>query len=281
MHPLTKLDHPEILSLLLQPPRDFVGSCPAKAEDLSLPIGEGVLLACRFYLSAPEAPTIIYFHGGGESTDSFDAEAEAFNQVGINVFLAAQRGFGKSTGTPAMATLLADANGQYSQAISWLAKKGYAGAIVVMGRSIGTVCAIDVVRNNPDEIKAMILESAFCETLPLLAAIGAGKAAVGICEDEGFNNLQKIAGIKVPTMIFHGSRDVLVPVSQAEKLQAASGAKNKQFLLIPGAEHQSVSKTGGKLYFSTIKGFIDTICGVNTWRQRRRKFKVDQDGGTA
>jgi len=273
------LDHPEISSLLLKPPRDYKGSRPANAEDLSLTICAGVLLACRFYFSAPEAPTIIYFHGGCESSDSFDAEAEAFNQAGINVFLASQRGFGKSTGTPSLATLIVDAGLQFSLAIEWLAHKKYLGAIVVMGRALGSVCAIDVAQNNPDTIKAMILESAFCETLPLLIALGAEKATTGIVEDDGFNNLQKMAAIKMPTVIFHGSRDVLVPVSQAEKLQAASGAKNKQFLIIPGAGHDTVSQTGGNLYFSTIKGFIDTICGVNTWRQRRRKFKIDPAGG--
>ncbi len=281
MHSLATLDHPEIRSLLLQPPRDYKGSRPANAEDLSLTICAGVLLACRFYFSAPEAPTIIYFHGGGESSDSFDTEAEAFNQAGINVFLASQRGFGKSTGTPSLANLLADAGMQFSLAVEWLAERKYSGVIVIMGRSLGSVCAIDVVHNNPDTIKAMILESSFCETLPLLKALGAEKAAAGIIEDEGFNNLQKIAAIKVPTILFHGSRDVLVPVAQAEKLQAASAAKNKQFLIIPGAEHESVSQTGGHLYFSTIKGFVDTISGVNTWRQRRRKFKVDPDGGNS
>jgi uncharacterized protein len=276
---LAKLDHPEIRSLLLQPPRDYKGSCLANAEDISLTIGEGVLLSCKFYLAAQEAPTIIYFHGGYESSDSFDAEAEAFNQAGINVFLASQRGFGKSTGTPALATVIADAYVQFSLAIEWLAVKNYSGAIVVMGRSLGSVCAIDVVLNNPDTTKAMILESAFCETLPLLTAIGAGKAAEGISEADGFNNLQKISGIKIPTILFHGSRDILVPISQAEKLQAASGAKNKQFLIIPGAEHDTVSQTAGNLYFKTIKGFIDTVCGVNTWRQRRRKFKAEPAGG--
>ncbi len=281
MQSLEKLDRPEIRSLLLQPPRDYKGDCPANAEDLSLTICEGVLLACRFYLSAPEAQTAIYFHGGGESSDSFDKEAEAFNQVGINVFLTSQRGFGKSTGTPSISALISDACMQYSKAIEWLKAKSYTGAIVVMGRSLGSVCALDVVHNNPDTIKAMILESAFCETLPLLTAIGAGKAADGISEDDGFNNLQKIAEIKVPTILFHGSRDVVVPVPQVEKLQAASGAKNKQFLIIPGAEHDTVSQTAGNLYFSTIKGFVDTICGINTWRQRRRKFKADPDGGNS
>jgi alpha-beta hydrolase superfamily lysophospholipase len=281
MHSLTKLDHPEILSLLLQPPRDFQGSCPERAEDLYMTIFEGVSLACRFYISASDAPTLIYFHGGCESSDSFNTEAESFNRAGINVFLASYRGSGKSSGTPSLSTLLTDAGVQFSLAIDWLAANNYTGTIFVMGRSLGSVCALDVVFNNSDRIKALILESAYCETLPLLVAIGAKKAVEGIVEDDGFNNLQKIAKIKTPTLIFHGSRDVFVPVSQAEKLQAASGAKNKQFLIIPGAEHYTVAKTGGDMYFKTIKGFLDTICGVNTWRQRRTKFKADQEGGNS
>lgn len=281
MQYLAKLDHPEIRSLLLQPPSDYKGICPADAEDLSLTICEGVLLVCRFYLSAPEAPTIIYFHGGCESSDSFDAEAKAYNQAGINVLLASQRGFGKSTGTPSLAALVDDAKTLFTQAIAWLTSKNYSGALVVMGRSLGSLCAIDVVQSNPELIKAMILESALCETLPLLSALGAGKAAEGISEDDGFKNLQKIAEIKVPTIFFHGSRDLVVPIAQAEKLQAVSGAKNKQFLIIPGAQHDSVSQTGGALYLTTIKGFIDTVCGVNTWRQRRKKFRVEPDGQTS
>jgi uncharacterized protein len=279
MHSLTKLNHPEILSLLLQPPHDYQGSCPERAEDLNLTICEGVSLACRFYISAPDAPTLIYFPGGCESLDSFNAEAESFNRTGINVFLASYRGSGKNSGSPSLSTLLTDAGVQFSLAIDWLSANNYTGAIFVMGRSLGSVCALDVVVTHPDRIKALILESAYCETLPLLVAIGAKKAIQGIVEEDGFNNLKKINKIKTPTLIFHGSRDVFVPVSQAEKLQAASGAKNKQFLIIPGAEHHTVSKTGGDLYFKTIKRFVDTICGVNTWRQRRTKFKADQEGG--
>ena len=273
------LDIPEIRALFFQPPHNYNGMCPPNAEDLSLAICEGVVLSCRFYLSAPDASNLIYFHGGSDSSDTFDAEADFYTQSGINVFLATLRGFGKSTGSPSLATLKEDAGMQFSTAIKWLAGKCYTGAILVMWRSLGSVCAVDVVHNNPDLVKAMILESAFCETIPLLKAMGAEKTATGFSENEDFNNLQKITQIKIPTMIFHGSRDTLVSISQAEKLQAASGAKNKQFLVIPGAEHNTVWKTGGNLYFQTIKGFIDTVCGTNTWRQRRRKFKADQDGG--
>jgi hypothetical protein len=281
MQILSKIDQTDIFSLLFQPPTDYIGSCPANAEDVSLNIAEGVALSCRFYLFAQDAPILLYYHSGYDSSDVFDPEAEAFNHCGINVFLASYRGFGRSTGKPAFSSLFADARMLFSLATEWLQGRGCGGPLFVMGRSLGAVCTLDVVHANPESVKGMIIESGYCETMSLLQAIGADTAPLAISEEEGFNNLEKIAKIKIPTMIFHGSRDILVPVAQAEKLQAASGARNKQFLIIPGATHHTVSKTGGKLYFKTIKEFIETTCGINTWRQRRKKFKADQLGENA
>lgn len=278
MHIPSKIDRPDILSLLFQPPVDYIGSCPAQAEDVSLNIAEGVALSCRFYFVALDAPTLLYYHGGSDSFDTIDAEAETMNQCGINVFLASYRGFGKSTGSPAFSSLFADARTLFTDAVAWLAKKGCSGPLFVMGRSLGSVCVLEVVHANTQLVKGMILESGYCETIATLQALGADTAELALSEEEGFNNLQKIANIKIPTMIFHGSRDLLVPVAQAEKLQAASGARNKQFFVIPGAAHHTVSKTGGTLYFKTIQGFIETTCGINTWRQRRKKHKAGQPG---
>lgn len=274
----SKIDRPDILSLLFQPPADYIGNRPALAEDVSLNIARGVSLSCRFYFVALAAPILLYYHGGCDSSDTFDAEAETINQCGINVFLASYRGFGKSTGSPAFSSLFADARTLFTHAVAWLAEKGCSGPLFVMGRSLGSVCVLEVVQANTQLVKGMILESGYCETIALLQALGADTAELALSEEEGFNNLQKIASIKIPTMIFHGSRDFLVPVAQAERLQAASGARNKQFFIIPGAAHHTVSKTGGTLYFKTIQGFIETTCGINTWRQRRKKMKTGQSG---
>ena len=280
MQKYNQLGLAEISSLLLRPPQSYIGNCPDGAEDVPLKISEAVVLSCRFYTAAQEAPTLIYFHGGYESTDSFDTEAAFFLQAGINVFLTSYRGFGKSSGTPHLAALIEDAEIQYANAREWLKEKGFSGAIIVMGRSLGSVCAVNVVARNPESIKAMILESAFSEKLLLPTTNGLEENPI-FFESNDFNTLEKISKIKSPTLIFHGARDMLVPVSQVEKLQSASAARNKQFLLIPGADHYSVSKTGGNLFYKTIKGFIDSVCGVNTWRQRRKTFKAGVGGDTA
>jgi hypothetical protein len=62
----------------------------------------------------------------------------------------------------------------------------------------------------------------------------------------------------------------MIPASEAEKLQSHSGARTKEFVVIPGAEHNTMILTGGTLYFQTIKQFIDKLTGVTNWRKRRK-----------
>ena len=278
---LISIDTPEILPLLFQPPGHIPDDCPAYAQDIVLTVAPEISLACRFYNCAPDAPTLLYFPGGNESCASFDVEAENFIRHGMNVFLASYRGDGRSTGTPSVAALISDGRSLLLQAAEWLQSQGYSGALFVMGRSLGSVCAIDIVLSHGEMVKGLFIESGFSETASILQALGVPPSAVPCTEAEGFDNLRKIAGIKLPTIIFHGVKDCLVPVVQAEKLQAASGARNKQFYIIPGADHNTVSKTGGTLYYQKIKEVINGVCGVNTWRQRRREFKGGRTGESA
>ena len=278
---IISIDAPEILPLLFQPPGDLPDECPASAQDVLLTPAPGISLSCRFYNCAPDAPTLLYFHGGNECCASFNAEAENFIRHGINVFLASYRGYGRSSGTPSVAALLSDCRSLLLQAAEWLKAQGGSGDLFVMGRALGSVCAIDAVFSHGELVKGLVIESGFCETASILQALGVPPSAVPSAEAEGFDNLRKIAAIKLPTIIFHGVKDCLVPVAQAEKLQAAAGARNKQFFIIPGAEHHTVSKMGGTLYYQKIKEVINGVCGVNTWRQRRREFKGGRTGESA
>ena len=145
-----------------------------------------------------------------------------------------------------------------------------------MGQSLGSICAIDTVLKNGDSLKGLIIESGICGTASFLEAMGASLEHADILEEDGFNNIEKIEKIKTPTLIFHGARDVLVAAAEAENLQASSGARTKQFFIIPGAEHHTLGETGGELYVQAIKQFTDTVCGVNTWRKKRKDHKRNQ-----
>ncbi len=274
----SKLDHPELTTLLFPSPGTPLSPCPAHAEDVCLEIGSENVLNSRFYFADPTSPVLFYYPATSESTESFDPIAERYRQQGLNVFFASYRGCGNNNGAPSLAAMHDDSRKLFQLAAQWLKDKGCTGPLFVMGQSLGTVCAIDTVATHADTVKGMILESGICSTASFLLAVGASADLAAIEEEDGFNNVEKIAEIKTPTLIFHGARDHLVAISEAEKLQAASGARTKLFFVIPGAERHTVSETGGDLYIKTIKQFTDTVCGVNTWRHKRRSHKRNGQG---
>lgn len=269
----SKIDQPEILALLFPPLKNVPSPCPAGAEDISFTTDGDDVVSCRFYCTDQQAPILFYYPATSESVESFDRIAEQYGQQGMNVLRVQYRGRGADSGSPSIAAMYADAEKLFPLAVDWMRGKGYTGAFFVMGQSLGSLLAIDTVVNNGDAVKGMIIESGICGTTSFLRALGVSEKQADIAEEDGFNNIQKIEKIETPTLIFHGAKDSLVAVAEAENLQASSGARNKQFFVIPGAEHHTVGQTGGDLFIQAIKQFADTVCGVNTWRQKRKSYK--------
>ncbi len=66
-------------------------------------------LACYCHHKYPGAKTIIFFHGNGEVVaDYIDLYVPVFDRMGFNILLAEYRGYGMSTGTPALAAMQED-----------------------------------------------------------------------------------------------------------------------------------------------------------------------------
>ena len=122
-------------------------------------------------------------------------------------------------------------------------------------------------------LSGLIIESGFAETVPLAQTLGIDLPALGIGEEDCFNNLEKISSVTIPTFILHGQQDSLIPLWHAHKLHADCGAKSKELQIIPGADHNSLIAVAGMLYFQAIKGYVDKITGASDWRRRRKKLK--------
>jgi alpha-beta hydrolase superfamily lysophospholipase len=161
----------------------------------------------------------------------------------------------------------------FTEAVNWLKQEGYEGDIFLMGRSLGSACAIDLASINAADISGLIIESGFANTTPLAEHLGIDLKQYQLTEDDGFNNIAKIQGVTKPTYILHGAADELIPAYEGEKLQAASAARMKQFQIIPGASHNTMIQTGGSLYFQAIKQFIDQCTGESSWRVKRRAYR--------
>lgn len=265
-----KLDQAPLLDSIFHPRSSEPTPAPDGAIDITIETEPGIRIGCRFYIHDSSSPNILFFHGNGEIVSDYDDIGPLYNHAGMNLLVTDFRGYGWSNGSPGVASMLADAETLLTETLNWLKFNSYSGALFLMGRSLGSVPAIDLATRHDDAIKGLILESGIADTIPLAKALGIDTEAIHFTEEDGFQNLQKIESITLPTFIFHGARDELIAADEAEKLQSFSGARTKEFIVIPGATHNTMIVTGGKLYFQTIKQFIDKVTGMTNWRRRRK-----------
>ena len=96
---------------------------------------------------------MVYFHGNGEVVaDYLPSFAQWFNRAGYNLLLAEYRGYGMSSGIPALAGMLDDV-------VPILDSLGRPDEkLVLFGRSIGSLYAIHGVGQRP-KIGGLIIES--------------------------------------------------------------------------------------------------------------------------
>lgn len=273
MPELHALDRPDILRVLFHPQQTGRNQPPAGAQDLDLPMADGVMIGCRLFTAAKEAPLILFFHGNGETVPDYDDIGPLYAALQINFLVADYRGYGWSGGHPAVSSMLRDGRTIYLAVRQWQRDNGYSGKVLVMGRSLGSASAIDLAAEYDAEISGLIIESGFAETIPLAKTLGIDLAALGLAEKDGFNNLGRIEKVSKPTFILHGQQDTLIPLWQAQKLHAACGARSKELQIVPRADHNTLLAVAGMLYFQEIKRFVDKVTGASDWRARRKQMK--------
>ena len=278
------MSHEDIDKALFRPirlPRNEAPA-PAGALDLDIPLSDGARLGGRFFPHSPAAPNLLYFHGNNEIVPDYDEVGPRFAGQGLNFLVFDYRGFGWSDGEPSILRFLSDAEEVLLFLASWFPQQGCTGPLAVMGRSLGSACAIDAAARHPDKVRALVIDSGFARSLPLAKTLGIDLEAHGFTEQTAFNNVVKIRAVSKPTLILHGQFDQLIPLWQAELLHAESGARNKELQMVPGADHNTLIAKGGDYYFLAIGRFVAAACGTAPgWRERRRAFKAAQAAAEA
>ena len=248
------LDDPRILSVLFHPrPARADSSHFPGARDGSVDVGDGVVIGWRLFPAGDStAPALLCFHGNGELAADYDGVAGLYTERGISLLVADYRGYGWSTGQPTVTTMLRDARAVADAFPGLLAEAGLEPrGLFVMGRSLGSPCAIDVAAHDESRWDGLIIESGFAHTFALMARMGLripGREG----QNDGVNSLDKIARLSLPTLIIHGKLDVLIPPGEGKALHEACGSSDKRLLLIPLAGHNSVLAYGRKAYMQAI-----------------------------
>jgi len=267
----TKLDQPEVLRALFHPRKESTTGAPPGAVDWDIPVGGAVMLGARFYLAGKEDTNLLFFHGNGEIASDYDPIGPVYNEYGLSLLAVDYRGYGRSGGVPTASAMMRDAHAVFREVRQWLGRDGRTGPLIVMGRSLGSACALELAASYENDLAGMIVESGFAMTVPLLNCLGVDTGSLGIAESDGFKNAEKIARFKKPTLIIHGQHDRLIPISNAERLQVECAARSKEFQVVPGADHNTILVQAGKHYFEAIKAFANKIQGKRSKKRFRDK----------
>ncbi len=250
------LDRPEIGMFMFHPRKEMGMSQAEGAQDVMIPVEADVSIGGRFHMASAESPNLLFFHGNGEIVADYDSLADIYHRLGVNFLPVDYRGYGLSGGRPAATAMMRDAHVIFFFVKEWLESNGYAGPLVVMGRSMGSASALELARHYPTEMDAVIIESGFAFTAPLLALLGINVQGLEISEDDGFNNLEKIKGYAGPTLIIHAEFDHIIPYSDGAALFQACPSEEKHLVRIPGANHNDIFFRGLSEYMAGVKALL-------------------------
>jgi len=253
---LAKLDNPRALIYIFHPREESSLCLPPDALDYAITVEEGVRIGCRFYMSDATAPAILFFHGNGEIVSDYDDIGPIYNSHGMNLLAVDYRGYGRSSGTPSVSSMLNDAHSIFTEIKRWRKNRSMSGPLVVMGRSLGSASALELASTHETDIAGLIIESGFAYTVPLLDFLGVNTKALGIIEADCFRHIEKIKLFSKPTLFIHAEYDQFIPVSDAETLLQHSPAEKKVLKIIQGADHNTIHMMAGRSYFETIRQFI-------------------------
>jgi fermentation-respiration switch protein FrsA (DUF1100 family) len=258
----SRLDRPEILMFLVHPRPEWGEPRPVEgAVDVQIPVEEDVVVGGRYYLADKEAVNILFFHGNGEIVSDYEDLAPLYIQKGINFLPVDYRGYGRSTGRPTITAMMNDCHVIFEYTRNWLAENGYTGPFVVMGRSLGSASVLELISCYAREIDGLIVESGFAYAEPLLRLLGIDLKALGVTEEEGFRNVDKMRTFPKPTLVIHAEHDHIIPFTDGQALYEACPAGDKRLLMIPRANHNDIFARGIEPYMEAVKELTEKVRG--------------------
>ena len=175
---------------------------------------------------------VLYFHGNKDNLQRWGAMHRDFTSRGFDFLIPDYRGYGKSTGKPAERTLLEDARRVYD-----FARKNYpTDRIIIYGRSLGTGMASYLGAHV--RAKSVVLETPFDNIKGLFAAY-LNRDKLPFRPAFQFPNDRHLRQTPLPTLIFHGKKDRVIPYSSAARLKSYLKPEDV-FVEFPEGKHNNL-----------------------------------------
>lgn len=189
-------------------------------------------------------PAALFAHGNAELIDEWTDEMAGYRRLGVSVFLAEFRGYGRSAGSPSQDKITDDFLAFYEHLIGL--PQVDPTRIIFHGRSMGggAVCAL-ASHHTP---AALILQSTFRS----LRAMARRFFVPGFLVLDPFDNEAVVSQLDIPVLILHGENDDLIPYSHALELHRL--APNSQ-LITYQAGHNDCPPSW-IVFWNDVEGFL-------------------------
>jgi len=229
------------------------------SNDHLLEVDDNISVGIRFFLKDLDYPTILFFHGNAELSQEYDDIAYYYHAHKCNFIVADYRGYGLSTGTPTKDNLQSDSSKIFTYVKSFLNKNNYNGKIIIMGRSLGSASACEIISKHSSQIDGCIIESGFATEIPLMRILDLEPEDVAYDPKYGFENLRKLIEYTGPLFIIHAQMDDIISIDEGQLMHEKSGSDKKDLWVVESADHNNILMHAHAKYFKKIKRFIDSI----------------------
>jgi uncharacterized protein len=237
----------------------------ADLTEVSVQTDDGLKLNGWYALSRtssdPPRPLIIYFSGTSGHRGYRTTAIEMLARIGCDVLLIDYRGYGDNPGQPSERNQARDARAVWKFALDKL--RVPAEQIVLYGESIGgavsTRLAGELCRGGTIP-GGLILQATFPTMLDVLAQFFPRWIA-GIFLFDRYPSIRRIRHVTCPILSIHGNQDRLIPIEMGRRLFNAAPAisatgRRKQFLELPGIDHNDILDEAGDLVGSVVARFL-------------------------
>ena len=224
--------------------------------------GGGDKISAYWYRPLPAAPTLLFFHGNGEViTDYLYDFHRGVEAIGANLAVVDYRGYGLSQGRPSLSAILEDGRAAWSYFTGELGLKPK--DVVVMGRSLGSIPALEIASGPGRDCRGVIIESGIAgfarwieRLAPMMNGMGFDLKGLKQALDQDLNHEAKVKKISRPLLILHTEGDLIVPSWNARDLYQWSDQSRATLKIFPLGDHNTIFFINAAEYFQTIGDFI-------------------------
>jgi len=211
---------------------------PLEEVALALPSGEvAVSWAYEHPAAERSTPAVVFLHGNGENLETM-RQAGLYTQLaelGVHFLAVDYPGYGRSSGTPGEASLVASAEAGFE----WIARRFAEQPKVLLGWSLGAAVAIRTAVRHAERVDRLVLLSAWDE-LPAVAAEHFPAWLVGAGLKDRYDSLAVAGEIRVPVLQIHGTDDRIIPIAHGRRLYEALAAASARFVAVPDTGHNDL-----------------------------------------